>query len=115
MRRLKTVQLATMCLFLTACHEPNAQVPPASGAEPPPVIVGGMSPVSIQDAEVVKAAQFAASQLGQELDSIMEASQQVVAGMNYAMTLKLKNGDVYKVVVYRDLQGHYSLTESAKQ
>lgn len=83
-------------------------------AEMPP-IAGGMSPTDIQDAEVTKAAEFAAAQMGQKLDSVVEASQQVVAGMNYAMTIKLKNGETWKVTVYKDLQGQYSLSEYRKQ
>lgn len=35
-----------------------------------------------------------------------------MAGMNYAMTLQLKNGDRYKVVVYRNLQKRYQLRAS---
>lgn len=78
-------------------------------------VAGGLSPTDTQDAEVVKAAEFAAAQMGQELDSIVEASQQVVAGMNYSMTLKLKNGETWVVTVYKDLQGQYSLSEYSKQ
>lgn len=95
-------------------QKPVAVATPEQGEEMPP-IAGGMSATDTQDVEVVKAAEFAASQMGQELDSVLEASQQVVAGMNYAMTIKLKNGDVYEVVVYRDLQGNYSMTEYSKQ
>lgn len=94
--------------------KPVAAATPTQGEETP-AIVGGMSATDTQDAEVVKAAEFAASQMGQELDSIVEAAQQVVAGMNYAMTLKLKNGETWVVTVYKDLQGQYSLTEYSKQ
>ncbi len=94
-----------------ACKNAGGQ---ADSLEAP--IAGGMASTNSQDAEVVKAATFAASQLGKDgLDSLLEASQQVVAGMNYAMKIKLKSGAVYKVLVYRDLQGNYSLTESSRQ
>ncbi|MBU0656619.1 MAG: hypothetical protein KJ914_15975 [Gammaproteobacteria bacterium] len=117
------VLLTFVGLSLPACSEsddaslqqkPVAATTPEQGEEMPP-IAGGMSATDTQDAEVVKAAEFAASQMGQALDSVLEASQQVVAGMNYAMTIKLKNGDVYEVLVYRDLQGNYSMTEYRKQ
>lgn len=94
--------------------KPVAAATPVQGEAIMPV-AGGVSPTDTQDAEVVKAAEFAAAQMGQELDSIVEASQQVVAGMNYSMTLKLKNGETWVVTVYKDLQGQYSLSESGKQ
>lgn len=106
---LAEMSLLSAFLLVAACSEPQVPV------SPKPAIVGGMTSTSTTDAEVVKAATFAASQLGSGLDSILAASQQVVAGMNYGMTLKLKSSAVYKVVVYRDLQGNYSLTESNKQ
>lgn len=86
-----------------------------AGADGLPPVAGGMSTADTQDAEVQKAAEFAAKQMGQELDNVVEASQQVVAGMNYAMTIKLKNGEIWVVTVYKDLQGNYSLSESARQ
>ncbi len=78
-------------------------------------IAGGMATTSTQDTEVLQAATFAAAQLNKgKLDSVLEASQQVVAGMNYAMKIKLNGGAIYNVVVYRDLQNHFSLTESSQ-
>jgi hypothetical protein len=94
--------------------KPVAAATPVQGEAIMPV-AGGVSPTDTQDAEVVKAAEFAAAQMEQELDSIIEASQQVVAGMNYSMTLKLKNGETWVVTVYKDLQGQYSLSEYSKQ
>jgi hypothetical protein len=106
---LAETALCSVFLLLAACSEPQVPSPPK------PAIVGGMTAANTGDADVVKAATFAASRLGSGLDSVLDASRQVVAGMNYAMTLKLKNGAVYKVLVYHDLQDHYSLTESSKQ
>lgn len=48
-----------------------------------------------------------------QLVSIERAEQQVVAGMNYRMTLKLKHGAKSERVttqVYKNLQGKFALT-----
>lgn len=96
-----------------ACKQTSATTGATTPMEIP--IAGGMAATSTQDADVLQAATFAASQLGKgELDSVLEASQQVVAGMNYALKIKLKGGAIYNVVVYRDLQNHFSLTESSQ-
>jgi hypothetical protein len=96
-----------------ACKKTGATTEETTSMEIP--IAGGMVATSQQDAEVQQAATFAAAQLGKgELDSVLEASQQVVAGMNYALKIKLKGGAIYDVVVYRDLQNHFSLTKSSQ-
>ena len=74
-------------------------------------MVGGYSSVDINDAEVQNAAQFAAQALGSILTKVTKAEQQVVAGMNYKLSLELQDGSKHKVVVYKDLQGNMSLTQ----
>lgn len=81
---------AALCLFaglFTACNE---GAPPT---EPP--LTGGFSKASVSDQEVKAAADFAvAAQAAEEkkkieLVSITAAEAQVVAGMNYKLTLKV--------------------------
>jgi len=74
-------------------NEPNPKSQPNENA-----IAGGWSKVSAQDENVRKAAEAAVKSASRNsgkpvtLVSIEEASQQVVAGMNYALKLTVKVG-----------------------
>jgi hypothetical protein len=81
---------AALCLFtclFTACNED------ASPTDPP--LTGGFSEASVSDQEVKAAADFAVSTRAAEekkkieLVSITAAEVQVVAGMNYKLTLEV--------------------------
>ena len=89
-------------------------------AQPQPPIVGNFRTASISDPEVKMAAQFALKaqkkSVKPTLLAIERAQKQLVAGMNYQMTLKLKSGGKIQraqAVVYRDLSGKFSLTSWA--
>lgn len=80
---------------------------------------GGYKEVANDDSEVVAAADFAVSEQGRKqevsisLVSVEHAEQQVVAGINYRLCLKVEiDGETQEVkaVVYRNLQKEYSLT-----
>jgi copper homeostasis protein (lipoprotein) len=80
---------------------------------------GGYSNASITDKDVMSAANFAVEQQQQKtgqplsLDSISQAQQQVVAGTNYKLCMKIKDGSNVRTasaVVYRNLQHQNSLT-----
>jgi hypothetical protein len=84
-------------------------------------IVGGYSEAAITNAEVVAAAQFAikaqATTSEQKavitLVELLSARQQVVAGMNYRLRLRVKvDGKVKEAeaVVWRKLTGEHELT-----
>lgn len=84
-------------------------------------ILGGYKEVATDNTEVVAAAEFAVGEQGQKqentisLVSIEKAEQQVVAGVNYRLCLKVTIGDAAdetqeaKVLVFRSLQKEYSL------
>jgi len=91
---------------------------------------GGYKEVANDDAEVVAAAEFAVKDQGKKqemtykLVSVEHAEQQVVAGINYRLCLKVgyhkEDDDVdttefVRVVVYRNLQKAYSLTSWAQE
>ncbi|MEM7442858.1 MAG: cystatin domain-containing protein [Pseudomonadota bacterium] len=85
-------------------------------------VPGGYSEVSTSDPGVNDAARFAvmtrADNTGEiiDLQQVFQAEQQVVAGLNYRMKIGVIQGGrngVADVVVYRDLQGNYSLTSWA--
>lgn len=74
-------------------------------------LVGGWSAGHADSAEIRDAARFAIPQLGHKarLARIESASQQVVAGMNYRLTLRLTNGQRWEVAVWRQLDGSMKL------
>ena len=90
-------------------------VRPAGAAE---TLCGGYTEASVTNTEVVAAAQFAVKALAAmpertpviTLVEILSASQQVVAGMNYRLRLKVKvdgkDRDV-EIVVWRKLDGEH--------
>ncbi len=93
-----------------------------------PPIAGGYAPTSVSKPDVKLAASAAVIQHGArhkesiKLVAIERAEQQVVAGMNYRMTLKIKRGakagtakiERVKTVVYKDLQGKFALSSWMK-
>lgn len=80
--------------------------------------LGGYRSVAVDDSTVVAAANFAVGKEeetteGIELDEILKAERQTVAGANYRLCLRVKLGDdtqVVQAVVNLNLQGQYSLT-----
>ncbi len=105
--------LSTLAVILTAAFSAQAQK------------VGGYKEISKTAAAARSAAIFAVGAEAQknnatiELNSVLQAESQVVAGMNYRLCLKVTTSgakdeaDVIitvRVVVYRDLKGKYSLT-----
>lgn len=118
---LKTA-VSPLLLMLVAISTSHA-APPMS-----PPIAGGYAPTSVTKPDVKLAARAAVSQHGAQekkslkLVAIERAEQQVVAGMNYRMTLKIKRGakagggkiERVKAVVYKDLQGKFSLSSWMK-
>jgi hypothetical protein len=89
--------------------------PPASSGR-----VGGYMIKNVEDEGVVEAAHFAAKKIhpqgGFKLIGITLAAYQVVAGMNYALSIDISNGDLrerHRVIVFRGLDGRLSLTKDA--
>lgn len=80
-------------------------------------ILGGYQSASVSDEEVIAAANFAVDKRseeteGLELDEILKAESQVVAGRNFRLCLRVKLGDDtqdVQVVVFRSLQGDFTL------
>jgi hypothetical protein len=113
--RMKT----SLCLaLLVAGGLLVGAVCPSQAAEQ---IVGGYSETSVTNAEVVAVAQFAVKaqaatseqKIVITLVELLSARQQVVAGMNYRLRLKVKvDGKVKEAeaVVWRKLSGEHELT-----
>ncbi|MEO1223238.1 MAG: cystatin family protein [Pseudomonadota bacterium] len=109
-RKLFLVLITAVGLAIGGC---------VSSADDTPNVVGGYSEVSVRDPGVNEAAQFAVAareaETGSaiELSQVIEAEQQVVAGMNYRLYIGVIEGGqsgTADVEVYRDPQGNYSLT-----
>jgi hypothetical protein len=72
--------------------------------------VGGYRAANVEDAGVQAAAQFAAQSVEGELAEVHEAQQQVVAGTNYQLSFSTTDGRQFTAVVFRALNGAYSVT-----
>jgi hypothetical protein len=86
----------------------------AAGPAAAAMQLGGFRAISTDDPAVQAAAAFAAGEVGGSLQSVDSAQAQTVAGINYRLTITLEGGAVWQVVVYRNLQGGYSLTSSTQ-
>lgn len=115
--RAKVKKNFLVVLMFVALNIISASVFVAVAQEPP--MAGAYSEAYVTEREVVAAAKFAvkAEQRKQgrrlALLSIERAEQQVVAGLNYRLCLKVRvNGKTQevKVVVYKNLKQKYSLT-----
>ena len=117
--KLLTLSLISL-VALAACgptvpestiSQPKEVQPPMKATEKPRLL-GGLQPIEATDPGALEAAQFAAEKLEGTVQKILNTRRQVVAGLNYHMTLLLDNGIKYDVVVYKDLQGKMSLSSS---
>jgi hypothetical protein len=76
------------------------------------IMVGGYRAADPSDEWVQAAAQFAAAQLGVEVQEIETAQRQTVQGANYRIEFSTTEGARYRVVVYQPLRGDMQLTSS---
>ncbi len=104
------------CAVFFACATTNF-------AQTKPPMVGGYKAVSVTDAGVVAAADFAVSdhseknEVSLEVVSIQKAERQVVQGMNYRICVEVKvveegndETQFVQVVVYQNLKKVYKLS-----
>lgn len=100
---------------------PTGSSAPASvpaPARPFPVTTGGyvsLSPRAPQLRPVLTAAMMRLTPARHARAKIVEAEQQVVAGMNYRLLVKLRDGSRWRVVVWRRLDGDYEVTETIRE
>ncbi|GAA4650896.1 cystatin domain-containing protein [Kistimonas scapharcae] len=112
----KTIALLaiTVVISLTGFQISHAQEQSGTAETYTQQMAGGWSPVSI-DEQVMNAAYFAANAIHDgELQNVLSAKQQVVAGMNYAMVLEMDNGHQWEAIVYQNLDNVYSLTSKKR-
>jgi Cystatin domain len=110
MIRYPHLALAALALA-AACKPDQPSAPP--GADPQ--VVGGYSPAGTSEPEVLAAAKFAAAAASKgtaQLLTVDDAQKQVVAGMNYRLTMTLSDGARWEATVYRNLDKRMELTSS---
>lgn len=120
----RQILLATVAIMLasgtaSACpgkgkkhSAPPAPVVGGGSAAGGPAVAGGWSATQADSAEVKAAAAYALHMLNRPtatISTIDNASQQVVAGINYRMELTLSDGSRWAVTVWRKLDGSFDM------
>lgn len=98
-------------------------VAPVSGAasqasRPAPVMVGGYARISPRAPELRPVLATAIAGLTPARNArakIVRAEQQVVAGTNYRLLIKLRDGSRWRVVVWQRLDGGLEVTETFRE
>jgi hypothetical protein len=77
---------------------------------------GGWQATEITD-EAKEALQSALAKIENhaQLKGIIDVRSQVVNGVNYAIEFEMDDGSIWNAVIYRSLEGDYSLSQPAKQ
>lgn len=75
-------------------------------------LIGGWDEIPV-DKMVTEAANFAVGKINAaaKLKRVVQAKRQIVKGLNFDLTFELENGSLWQALVYRDLQGNYSLNQ----
>lgn len=97
----------------------TAAVVPAPAAEPVRApLVGGFAPMSPRAPELGPVVQAAITHITPQPRAkgrVLVAERQVVAGMNYRLLLKLRDGSRWRVVVWQKLDGTRQVTEATRE
>jgi hypothetical protein len=118
--------IATAATLLLMAAPPQAK-PPASGAPvavvaapqpsvagPSPAMVGGYVRMDAHTAELhtaLHAAVAAITPARHPGARLVSAQHQIVAGTNYRMKIKLRDGSLWQATVWHKLDGQYQVTE----
>ena len=121
-----TISLWTLSIALLGCAAEEVPKESTAGTSQPEVttegkdsnLAGGYSKTTVDDAQVIAAAEFAVAEESKKgpkinLKSITTAETQVVAGTNYKLQILVDDNGTEKtveVVVYEDLQQTRTLT-----
>ncbi|OXX74446.1 cystatin domain-containing protein [Vibrio sp. V03_P4A6T147] len=104
----------------TKALEPTVMVT-ETDAVPSPICAselmpGGWQAIEITD-EAKEALKSALAQMesNAQLKDIIDVRSQVVNGVNYAIEFEMDDGSIWNAIIYRSLEGDYSLTQPAKQ
>ena len=102
----KALILVFGIFILTACDKKPETVSEEKEVE----MVGAWSEVPVEN-DVKEALDFVIGEIGEgsSLAEVKEAKKQVVKGFNYKFKLSLDNGQIWNVIVYRDLDGTFTV------
>jgi hypothetical protein len=109
--------IATAATLLLMAAPPQAKAAPPSAvavAVPAPVVVGGYAPMDQHTPELHAAFHAAVAAITPARHPgarLVKASHQVVAGTNYRMKIKLRDGSAWQATVWHRLDGQYQVTE----
>lgn len=96
-----------------------AAVVPAPADEPVRApLVGGFAPMSPRAPELGPVVQAAITHITPQPRAkgrVLVAERQVVAGMNYRLLLKLRDGSRWRVVVWQKLDGTREVTQATRE
>jgi len=108
--------LAALLLLMAA--PPRVPVkPPEPAAAPAPAIAGGWTRANRTDPRVhaaYRAAVAAITPTKHPGAHLITAESQVVAGTNYRLTLKLRDGSRWQATVWHRLDGRYEVTATTR-
>lgn len=103
-----------MLTILSAAVMASTGIPGAPAAAAVVVVqrplLGGYRAVAVDDEGVQAAAAFAAQSVDAELAEVTSAERQTVAGANYKISFSTSDGRSYNAVVFRALNGSFSVT-----
>lgn len=125
----KPLPMLLLAASLAACGGESAPQAPTDASQPskekamsnPLCSTDKPMPGGWHDAEVGDEAAAALGHVLQrmnsaaQLEEILAVKTQVVAGLNFAIDFRLDNGEVWNTRVYRDLQGNFEMTQSARR
>ena len=104
-------------LILLLMASPPKVKPPVIAATVAPAMVGGYAPVSRFAPELhtpFRTAVAAITPAKHPGAQLLAAERQVVAGTNYRLKLKLRDGSSWQAVVWHRLDGRFEVTETAR-
>lgn len=78
--------------------------------------LGEWSETNLED-DVKEAIDYAVKEINptSKLKKVIETRKQIVKGINYELSFSLVNGEIWNVLVYRDLDGNFSLTKKTQR
>jgi len=109
--------LAALLLLMTAPPKVPVPKPEPQAAPAAPVLAGGWTPTNRTDPRVHAAYRAAVAAITPARNPgahLLTAESQVVAGTNYRLTLKLRDGSRWQATVWHRLDGQYEVTASTR-
>ncbi|WP_052190973.1 cystatin domain-containing protein [Chitinibacter sp. ZOR0017] len=108
---MRTALLSVLAITTLSACAASTPTPPTNCL--PANLAGSYHPQTSVSPEAEEAAAVALRQMNTsaKLEQILEVRTQVVAGLNYALRLRLSNGEEYQTVVWRKLDGSWEVTQ----